>query len=69
MLSSDMPERLAKRVDRHAHIRRDLLQRDMKQLLLSHELLRRLDLLEGREKILAHWILDELRMLQDTGLV
>ena len=69
LLSSDMPERLANRVDRHAHVRRDLLQCGVQELLLRDQFLCGLDLLEGCEEILIYRVLDELRMLQDSGLV
>ena len=46
LLSSDMPERLANRVDRHAHIRRDLLECGVQELLLRDQFLCGLDLLE-----------------------
>ena len=69
LLAGNVPKSFADRVDGHAHIRRDLLERGVQKLLLRDEFLCGLYLLEGCEEVLIGRVLDELGMLQDGWLV
>ena len=69
LLAGNVPKSFADRVDGHAHIRRNLLERGVQKLLLRDQFLCGLYLLEGCEEILIGRVLDELGMLQDGWLV